>query len=89
VWQVLILLLALKSDDVLTEAKLIYLPPYSPDFNPIEQAFHTIKSWLRRHEAQAITPEIRPWLIHQASLVVTAEMSEGWIENCGYSFSIE
>lgn len=27
-------------------AKLINLLPYSPDFNPIEQAFHSIKSWL-------------------------------------------
>jgi transposase len=26
---------------------LLYLPPYSPDFNPIEHCWHTIKSWLR------------------------------------------
>jgi transposase len=26
---------------------LIYLPPYSPDFNPIEQAFSKLKSYLR------------------------------------------
>jgi hypothetical protein len=43
-------------------AKLIYLPPYSPDFNPIEQAFHSVKAWLRRHEAEAVLPEARPWL---------------------------
>jgi len=70
-------------------AKLIYLPPYSPDYNPIEQAFHTIKSWLRRREAQAVSPEVRPWLIHQARLAITDEMAIGWIENCGYSFSDE
>jgi transposase len=29
--------------------KVLYLPPYSPDFNPIELAFSVIKSWLRRH----------------------------------------
>lgn len=28
-------------------AKLLYLPPYSPDLNPIEQAFSKIKHWLR------------------------------------------
>lgn len=67
-------------------AKLIYLPPYSSDFNPIEQAFHSIKSWLRRREAQAINANIRPWLIHQAVESVTPEMSRGWIYNCGYSF---
>jgi transposase len=33
--------------ELLPGAKLIYLPPYSPDFNPIEQAFHSIKAWLR------------------------------------------
>lgn len=29
--------------------KLVYLPPYSPDFNPIEEAFSAIKAYLRRH----------------------------------------
>jgi len=67
-------------------AKLIYLPPYSPDFNPIEQTFHSIKAWLWRHEAEAIRPEVRPWLIHQAVASVSAESAEGWILNCGYSF---
>jgi transposase len=66
-------------------AKLIYLPPYSPDFNPIEQAFHSIKAWLRRHEAQALNPAVRPWLIHQATASITGEDAEGWIVNCGYS----
>jgi transposase len=27
--------------------QLIYLPPYSPDFNPIEQAFSKLKNYLR------------------------------------------
>lgn len=29
---------------------LIYLPPYSPDLNPIEEAFARIKSYLKEHE---------------------------------------
>jgi hypothetical protein len=29
--------------------RVLYLPPYSPDFNPIETAFSVIKSWLKRH----------------------------------------
>jgi hypothetical protein len=28
---------------------LIYLPPYSPDFNPIEQSFAQLKAWMRKH----------------------------------------
>ena len=75
--------------DSITGAKLIYLPPYSPDYNPIEQAFHSIKAWLRCHEAQAVAPEGWPWLIHQARLAITDKMAIGWIANCGYSFSDE
>lgn len=29
--------------------QLRYLPPYSPDFNPIEMTFHVLKAWIRRH----------------------------------------
>ena len=65
--------------------KLNYLPPYSPDFNPIEQTFHSIKAWLRRHEAEAALPEVRLWLIHQAVESVSTGSSVGWILNCGYS----
>jgi len=72
--------------DLITGMKLIYLPPYSPDYNPIEQGFHSIKAWLQCHEVQAVAPEGRPWLIHQARL---EEMAIGWIANCGYSFSDE
>lgn len=69
----------------LSDARLVYLPPYSPDFNPIEQAFSSLKAWLRRHEEDALTPAHRPWLIHQASFCITAENAQAWIENCGYS----
>ena len=67
-------------------ARFIYLPPYLPDFNLIEQSFHTIQAWLRRHEAEAINPDVCPWLIHQASSSVTPKMAQGWIENSGYEF---
>lgn len=32
---------------------LQYLPPYSPDFNPIEQSFHWLKQWVRRNQDKA------------------------------------
>ena len=35
-------------------AKLLYLPPYSPDFNPIEQAFAKIKTHLRKAAERSI-----------------------------------
>lgn len=63
---------------------MIYLPPYSPDLNPAEQAFSFIKSWLRRHESEVVNDATRPWLIHCAAEAITPEMSVGWIQNCGY-----
>ena len=36
-------------------ARLIYLPPYSPDFNPIEMAFSKLKAVLRKAAARTIT----------------------------------
>ena len=36
-------------------ARLLYLPPYSPDFNPIEQAFAKLKALLRTAAARTVT----------------------------------
>jgi transposase len=41
-----------------TGARLLYLPPYSPDFNPIEQAFSKIKAHLRK-AAERTIPRLR------------------------------
>ena len=35
-------------------ATLLYLPPYSPDFNPIENAFAKLKAHVRKHDARTI-----------------------------------
>lgn len=37
------------------DAHVVHLPPYSPDFNPIEQVFSKIKNELRRRELRTIT----------------------------------
>jgi transposase len=37
------------------DAKLLYLPPYSPDFNPIEMAFAKVKALLRAAVARTVT----------------------------------
>lgn len=37
-----------------TGARLLYLPPYSPDFNPIEMAFAKLKALLRRTAARTV-----------------------------------
>ena len=37
-----------------TGAALVYLPPYSPDLNPIEQAFAKLKALLRKAAARSV-----------------------------------
>ena len=41
-------------------AELRYLPPYSPDMNPIEQAFAKLKTLLRKTEARTVDADL-PW----------------------------
>jgi hypothetical protein len=63
--------------------ELLYLPPYSPDFNPIEQAFSKIKGILQRAEARA-----RESLIEAMGLAlsaVSARDARGFFGHCGYS----
>jgi transposase len=62
--------------------ELVYLPPYSPDFNPIEQAFSKLKSYLR--EACARSQQTLMEVIGQALSTITASDAEGSFEHCGY-----
>jgi len=64
-------------------ARLIYLPPYSPDLNPIEKCWSKIKTYLR--SAKARTYEALAEALKQALLTVTAEDAKGWFASCGYS----
>jgi transposase len=62
--------------------ELVYLPPYSPDYNPIEEAFSKIKGVLRG--AQARTRRTLVEAMGQALLIVTAQDTRGFFEHCGY-----
>ncbi len=62
--------------------ELLYLPPYSPDFNPIEQAFSKIKGLLRRAEARTREALIEAMGI--ALSAVAARDARGFFEHCGY-----
>jgi transposase len=65
-----------------TGAHLVYLPPYSPDFNPIEQAWSKIKQHLR--SAKARTVSALDAAIAEALAAVTAENASAWFAHCGY-----
>jgi transposase len=62
--------------------ELLYLPPYSPDLNPIEEAFSKIKSVLRK--AQARTREALVETLGTAICAVTAADARGYFEHSGY-----
>ena len=62
--------------------ELLYLPPYSPDFNPIEQAFSKVKGLLRRAEAR--TREALIEAMGRALEAVTARVARGFFGHCGY-----
>jgi transposase len=63
-------------------ARLLYLPPYSPDFNPIELAFSKLKTWLRT--AQARTRDALETIIQTAIEWVTEADAKNWLDHCGY-----
>ena len=61
---------------------LVYLPAYSPDLTPIEQAFSKIKESLRR--AGARSRQALDAAITAAMATVTAADAQGWFTYCGY-----
>ncbi len=61
---------------------LLYLPPYSPDFNPIEQAFSKVKALMRRAEARTRAALIEA--MGQALSAVTARETCGFFDHCSY-----
>ena len=62
--------------------ELLYLPPYSPDFSPIEEAFSKVKGLLRK--AQARSRKALVEAMGKALDAITARDARGFFEHCGY-----
>lgn len=62
--------------------ELLYLPAYSPDLNPIEEAFSKIKGLLRKAEARTRDALIEA--MGRALSAVSAQDARGFFEHCGY-----
>ena len=59
-----------------------HLPPYSPDFNPIEMMWSVVKNKLRRVSPQ---DDLAMWReVSLAHLDITPEMARNWFEHIGY-----
>ncbi len=65
-----------------TGAKLLYLPPYSPEFNPIEKCWSKVKNMLRK--AGARTRDALDTAIGEAMKCVSSSDAIGWFSACGY-----
>jgi transposase len=63
----------------------VFLPPYSPDLNPIEKMWSKIKTALRA--AKARTSATLQTAISEALATVTAQDAKGWFISCGYTAS--
>lgn len=64
-------------------ARLVYLPPYSPDFNPIERCWSKIKTFLRA--AKARTGDKLDEAIKLAFETITEADARAWFKHCGYA----
>ena len=63
-------------------AQLLYLPPYSPDFNPIEQAWSKLKQQLRGVKARVV--EDLELAVAEAITTITAANACAFFRHCGY-----
>lgn len=62
--------------------EVLFLPPYSPDFSPVEQAWSKLKTTLR--QAQARTREAVEAALQQAINWITSQDAQNWFDHCGY-----
>jgi transposase len=64
-------------------AELRYLPPYSPDYNPIEACWSMVKQKLRALRARSL--EALDQAIPEALRLITAEHTAAFFRHCGYA----
>ena len=63
-------------------AEVIFLPRYSPDFNPIEGAWSKLKAYLRRVAAR--TPKALDRALARGLARITPSNARGWFQHAGY-----
>ena len=64
---------------------IAYLPPYSPDLNPIENTFNVLKAWIRRNwEDVGLFPVFGDFLAYAARQAIGQDMTE-FFRHCHYN----
>jgi hypothetical protein len=61
-----------------------YLPPYSPDLNPIEEAFSKIKAFIRRYQDYFLASNSIIFDMYEAMSIITASDAAGYFIHAGY-----
>jgi transposase len=61
-----------------------YLPPYSPDLNPIELAFGILKAHLKAEYSHYLGYQNPYYILYEACSIIDGEIAEACIEHCGY-----
>jgi transposase len=70
--------------------ELSYLPPYSPDMNPIEKTFSMLKSWIKRHNALAAEFEdFGAFMQFALGQLRLQEVAANFIRQAGYTHGAE
>ena len=66
---------------------LLFLPPYSPDFNPIEEAFSSVKYYLKCHDdvLQSLSGPDSMAIVQAGFENLSVEDCNSWITHCGYA----
>jgi transposase len=67
--------------------ELLYLPPYSPELNPIEEAFSKIKGLMRKAEARSREALLEA--LGAAISALSAQEARGFFEHCGYRAMVQ
>jgi transposase len=68
-------------------ARIRFLPPYSPDFNPIEQAFAKLKAFLRAARPRTFDQVLA--LVATALALFTSAECRNYIRHCGYRLAVQ
>ena len=66
-------------------ARALFLPAYSPEFNPIEECWSKLKAWIRKRAPRTV--EALQDAITEAIHQVTRSDSKGWFRHAGYLFN--
>jgi transposase len=71
---------------IYTGVRIEYLPPYSPDLNPIEEAFSKIKHFIRRHNTyyNMTTGDGILFDMYEVLDIITPEDADGYFIHAGY-----